>query len=119
MSVAIKWNGSLEKLSNNITKWDAKTREKIDNMAHQIAAEGRAYQIANAPWTDRTGRARRFMRGYVTKEKHRTIITFSHGQPIYYGVYLELKNGGRFAIVRPTTMKFADETMRRLRKIAE
>jgi hypothetical protein len=69
------------------------------------------YAKSNAPWTDRTGKARANLRSYVTETKNNLFrVTLSHG--VYYGIYLEYYYEGRFAIIFPTIEVYAPEIMR-------
>lgn len=63
------------------------------NLAEQNAQEMEAWAKANAPWQDRTGAARQGLHATVDG----TTITLSHGVP--YGLWLEVANGGRYAII--------------------
>ena len=63
-----------------------------------------------APWTDRTGAARRALLAEVEQDVNRVSLVLSHGVP--YGKYLELSNGGRYAIVGPTVMREGYVVMR-------
>lgn len=54
----------------------------------------------NAPWTDRTARARQSLTGYVEKELDGYKLILSHG--VDYGLWLELANEKNYAIVEPT-----------------
>jgi diacylglycerol kinase len=72
------------------------------------AAEPQAttYARANAPWTDRTGNARNGL--FATHEpepmvRHSLIIY--HTMP--YGVWLEVRWSGRYAIIGPTMFHIA------------
>lgn len=54
----------------------------------------------NASWTDRTGNARQTLHTEVEDVVNRMVrIILSHG--VDYGIYLELSNAGRYAIVNP------------------
>lgn len=65
------------------------------------AVEIEADMKENAPWEDQTGNARQTLQAfvYVVKEG---LIALVAKQVMSYGLWLELKNGGRFAIVIPT-----------------
>lgn len=71
-------------------------------------AESRAEQMlawakANAPWTDRTGAARRGLNTSVEQSAQVIAeITISHDPNLDYAIWLELANQGRFAIIAPT-----------------
>lgn len=66
------------------------------------------YMKSNAPWTDRTGNARQALHTALEyKPGVSIVIEFGHGHGIEYGIYLEFKNAGRYAIVNPTGDVFA------------
>lgn len=59
-----------------------------------------AYMKANAPWTDRTGNARGGLDGIVFKRSGSWVMNlFGRAN---YQIWLEVKNGGKFAIITPT-----------------
>lgn len=60
----------------------------------------------NAPWQDRTGMARQSLRCVVDVSPKEIVLKFSHG--VEYGVYLEHKNAGKYAILRPAIEHFKD-----------
>src|SRR5688500_10891929 len=59
------------------------------------AAEAEAWMKANAPWQDRTGAAR----AGLTATVEGNAVTLAHG--VDYGLWLEIANQGRFAIIAP------------------
>lgn len=77
----------------------------------RLAARTRRDMQATAPWTDRTGNARRSLDATVdmSRRVRRATITLTlgyHGAPtVSYGVYLEKKHGGNWAIVDPTAAR--------------
>lgn len=117
MAARIEWTEKPNGLVANIRGYSDLVTVNTERVANSIAADGKKYMQNNAPWTDRTGRARRYLRGYVTKNKTKTIINFQHSDTVPYGVYLEFENGGRYAIITPTTRIYAEETMKRLREM--
>lgn len=82
------------------------------NLAEQNAREMEAWAKANAPWQDRTGAARAGLHASVEGNS----IVLSHGVP--YGIWLEVANGGRFAIIAQAIdvfgAKYMDELQRAL-----
>jgi len=78
----------------------------LQNWAGQL--EG--YAKVHAPWTDRTGHARQGLHGGVDIRGEQLVLYLSHG--VEYGIWLELKNEGKYAIVRPTV----DAHLSRIRK---
>lgn len=73
-----------------------------------LAGEAEGYMKTNAPWNNITRNARNSLTGTVnvqsSPQKTRISLTLSHGMD--YGVWLELKNAGKFAIVRPTAVLY-------------
>jgi len=60
----------------------------------------------NAPWTDRTANARQTLWTEANEVVGQMVqIILSHG--MYYGIYLELNNAGRYAIIDPALDHFA------------
>lgn len=72
---------------------------------------------ADAPWKDRTGAARRALRATVETSGREVELALSHG--VEYGKFLELSNGGRYAIIGPTVIRLGPEIMRGLKGLAD
>lgn len=71
------------------------------------------YMRANAPWTDRTANARNGLRAVHEKEpmvEHRLILF--HTMP--YGLWLEVRWSGRYAIIGPTMFHLAPQLTERV-----
>ena len=75
-------------------------RAGITAIAQRNAPLIQNWMKANAPWTDRTGNARQTLytelQGLLTDM---VAIILAHG--VEYGIYLEMSNAGRYAIVGP------------------
>lgn len=73
-----------------------------------MSADMQAYAQANAPWTNRTGDARRTLRGYYgaygSKGGKAYYAALRHGVP--YGIWLEVRFSGRWGIVWRTLEAF-------------
>lgn len=82
--------------------------ESKADIAIRMLAEQGALQLQNSArenrkWTDRTGHARQRLTGYVGKIPEGYRITLAHG--VDYGIWLELANEKRFAII-PQTIEY-------------
>lgn len=83
-------------------KFEAIERD-IVAVAEALTDDITAYMKANAPWADRTGAARENLYSVVQHAARESVsILLSHGSLIPYGVYLEVLNAGRFAIIAPS-----------------
>jgi len=70
----------------------------------------------NAPWTDRTGNARQTLHTEVEEVVDEMVeIIMAHG--VYYGIYLELCNAGRYAIINPALDHFAPKIWQDVRRM--
>jgi hypothetical protein len=70
----------------------------------------------NAPWTDRTGNARQGLYTAVENVVNTMVeLIMSHG--VEYGIFLELKNAGHFAIVNPALDYFAPKIWQDVREL--
>lgn len=91
-------------------KWIVAPTDVFPQMAHKYtqaifhgtqrvlqeqAAEMEAWAKANAPWQDRTGAARAGLHATVEGNA----ITLAHG--VDYGLWLEIANQGKYAIIAP------------------
>jgi hypothetical protein len=102
----------------------------VNSMCVKYAAEAEQMAKADAPWEDRTGTARRLLKGVVIDGKTDTVldiegddgkggfknvgtvtvaaensIGFALAHRVEYGAYLETANDGRYAVLRPTVDK--------------
>jgi hypothetical protein len=75
------------------------------NAAVQMFADTKAQYLQgeaqeNRPWTDRTGEARKRLRGSYEKTVTGYRLVLAHG--VDYGQWLELAHEKRYAIIEPT-----------------
>jgi hypothetical protein len=94
--------------------WDAKSRNlgrklrtgprDLHNAAvivsHRMAPEVENYMKTNAPWRDRTGNARNGLAARAYEEADSVGIVLYH--QVSYGIWLEVRWGGKYAIINPT-----------------
>lgn len=102
--------------------------EDIDGLALRLvqggslreAVEGLAKEMEqwakdNHPWQNRTGDAERGLQSRVVWSGETEFAIFlGHGKDIHYGVWLEVRWGGRFAILLPTLVHFAPQMSSRI-----
>jgi len=77
-----------------------------------VATDALAYAQDNAPWEDRTGDARAGLDADVRMEGEVIVWEMSHS--VDYGLYLETRWNGKFAIIMPTLEMFAPQIGRGL-----
>lgn len=86
-------------LRGRVQRWGQKTENRMRR---------------EATWTDRTGAARRGL--FHSVEQAANTVTVRLGHTMEYGRYLELSNGGKYAIVMPTVQAMLPELEERLAK---
>ena len=103
----VAWQG-LSQLDDNVYEHVDDVLGAIHRGAEELKDQMVEYMKANAPWADRTGDAREGLQGAVVwqDDTHFTIM-LGHGENIEYGIWLEVRWGGKYAIVTPTVHHFA------------
>lgn len=82
----------------------------LRGLGQMMAQRMRSWAQANAPWTDRTGDARQRLMTRVRMEGAKLVIILFH--QMTYGIWLEVKHNGRWAIIMKTIDRFYPEVMR-------
>jgi hypothetical protein len=78
----------------------------VFSIIQRWAPEIENWMKQNAPWTDRTGNARQTLHTEIDDVVNTMVkLTLAHG--VNYGIFLELCNAGRYAIVNPALDHFA------------
>ena len=105
--------------ANNLIKGlaerEIKTRAALGLYADTVAKKMEAHAKSNKPWVDRTGRAKQSLNSSWKWVGDVARVELSHG--VYYGIYLELCNEKRYAIIKPTIDTISPQAIRGLNKI--
>lgn len=115
--VALSWpGGTTKELQSNIGAVDVRMQRVIGGLFLYAEGEGTDYMKENAPWTDRTGNARAGLHAYVPPSggEDNDIFELIFAHSMYYGVFLELANSGRYSIIAQTVQHFGDLLMQRI-----
>lgn len=93
---------------------------KVDSYVHAVVSYSAdrcvGFMKENARWTDRTGAARAGLRAepeWVPQKLHAIHLFHS----VLYGIWLEIRFAGRYAIILPTIQVQGPATMRLLEKL--
>lgn len=101
-------NSMLEGIALAEVEVPAHLEEEVLN----VAIEALAYAQDNAPWEDQTGDARAELDVDVSRDGDVIVWEMFHG--VDYGLYLETRWNGKFAIIMPTLEMFAPQIGRGL-----
>lgn len=100
MPYVVDWDWGVTTLFDGIENFESKTRERIEEVCLEWAVKAVEYMKANAPWQDQTGYARDGLDTRVETKDGTIEIDLFHG--VDYGIWLEIRWGGTYAIILPT-----------------
>lgn len=83
--------------------------------AGRTAPMAESWMRSNAPWTDQTTNARSGLRATPRISSKQVAVVLSHSVP--YGIWLEVRWGGRYAIIEPALREFAPRMMQMVAKL--
>ena len=92
-----------------LTEFGTKTNAALRIYAETAAKDFESYAKSHRPWTDRTGRARQGLTGYVTSNGTGWRVNIAH--TVDYGIWLEYAREKKYAILEPTVRLKADEVL--------
>lgn len=95
----------------NVATLQPKIRRAIRAAMDYHATRAVAYARANAPWTDRTSNARNGLFSTVGYARGNNVFVMVIGHSVPYGIWLEVRFAGRFAIIRPTVDHVGPQVM--------
>jgi len=84
----------------------------IGEALDQAAADIEEYMKANAPWEDQTGEAREGLGAEASNSGFFHTIELFHS--VDYGIWLEVKWSGQYAIIVPTMERMGPQVMANL-----
>lgn len=105
----------VDTLSEGLAKFQFKTANRMGEIAGDFAEELLEYARANAPWGDRTGDARAGLDYEVSLRNESLEVSLFH--TVDYGIWLEIRWGGRYAIIIPTVEQKGSELLDRMNNI--
>lgn len=103
------WQG-LEDCDQGIVDLTERAFANLERGALALAEEMVNYAKENRPWTDRTEKARLGLQAQVFwQDREHFTIFLGHGPDVEYGIWLEVRWGGRYAILVPTLEYFRQQ----------
>lgn len=93
----------------NMARFVFKANVAIAAAAKEVARQAQEYMQANAPWEDRTGDARAGLKAEAVHHGFRQEIYLYH--TVDYGIWLEVRWDGQYAIILPTLEHFSGRNL--------
>lgn len=116
MASSLTFSG-LDKLISNTQLLEVKFDAALHAYANTASKKVEAYAKQNRPWTDRTDNARNGLNARAEKYGRNYRIALAHG--VYYGIYLELARGKKYAIIDPTIKAMSPEVFKGLQGLLD
>ena len=117
-SRSLSWNAaSVAGLLREVEQLDPRVDAAIGVVIERQKDMAVAYMKSNAPWTDRTTNARNGLGGIVFKQGKRWVMNL-FGR-VNYQIWLEVKNGGKYAIITPTVQAWGPRVMSNMTGLIE
>lgn len=105
------------KLIQGLESYEARAMLAVEMYGRTAAVRLEGYAKKDAPWTDRTGAARNRLTGSTERQVTGVRVMLSHG--VDYGMWLELANEKRYAIVAPTINLRSPEIFKGLERLLD
>ena len=106
-----EWKGDL---FGNVNTFGTKTKARMVAVAKFSAPQIQSDMRQNAAWQDRTGNARNGLFAKPQVSTNAVAIVLYHSVP--YGIWLELRWSGKYAIITPSLAKWGPRVMALLAK---
>ena len=115
MAAGMRWDGTKE-FEQGFERYMKRVHFAIQQVATYWAVVFESYAKEKAPWTDRTSNARQSLHAW-TEDLSQDVVRLwlSHGMD--YGLYLETKYAGQYAIIWPTIEQHLEAIRQMLQEI--
>jgi hypothetical protein len=99
MSKKVRWEG-VGAMQKRMDAYERRMKEAVVRLARRWAPELENYAKRNHPWQNQTGNAGQGLHAWLDIMTDVIRLYLSHG--VAYGLALETKYGGKYAIIWPT-----------------
>lgn len=106
---------TFDTLTPGLKRFPIELQTRLKVLAEYFADRAESYAKEKAPWKDQTGLARQTLHAESNVSPVQMEIILAHGMP--YGIWLEVRWGGRYAIILPTIESVGPEVMAGLRAL--
>ena len=101
MAAKITMTG-IDQLAKSIEAHDRKVKRIIAGQFLYAKNDAEAFARQNAPWTDQTGNARSGLHADVNVIDYGKAFELIVAHSVPYGIWLEVRFSGKYAIIQPT-----------------
>lgn len=100
-------------LRKNVRSMSGQINRQVGALMQYESAYAVGWLKQNAPWTDRTSAARTGLTAtaFSAGKTHEILMAYS----VYYGIWLEVANSGRYAVITPALRIVGNKVMNDMR----
>lgn len=114
--VSMTWKGDRD-LQINLKSMDSRIAHVITGEFERLKYDAVTYMKLNAPWKDHTGNARSGLFGLTNYGPNYFELLLAHS--VFYGIFLETRFNGKYAIINPTVKVMGELLMQRMNHAME
>ncbi len=99
--ISVGWDAAKNPitLAKKVEKFDPRFKTVVAGMVSYHESVATTYMKDSAPWTDRTGNARSGLNAKANITEDYAELVLAHS--VYYGIFLEVCNSGKYAVIGP------------------
>jgi hypothetical protein len=106
-----------DEINRNLENWMSTKLLQMRALGEYYAKKVEAEAKVDAPWTDRTGHARQGLFGEAVMENTELKVRLAHSMD--YGMWLEVCNDGKYAILESTIKKNAPQFIKSAKELMQ
>lgn len=114
-STGIVWRSSPADMAKRVETYKRNLLAAVFRLAQEWAKQMADEMRATHPWINQTGEAERKLFGRAFRLVAGAVIAIGHG--VDYGIYLERRWSGRYAVVMPTIQRNQAQIMKNLQAL--
>lgn len=103
----VQWEGLVE-LESRMLEYGQELQQRRRDIINQLAGDMENWAQEHAPWQDQTGDARSGLHSWAQHDEGAMVSSAYIAHGVDYGLSLETMQGGRFQIILPTILHFAE-----------
>ncbi|AVD99631.1 hypothetical protein HWB51_gp013 [Mycobacterium phage Cuke] len=113
--VQMTWT-NVKNLEKEISTFDERMKMDITGIFLRNKPLAEKYMRENAPWQDQTTNARNGLHAEVESDFD-TFWELLCAHSVFYGIYLETRFSGKYAIIMPTVIHFGNQMIQQMSRI--
>ena len=105
-----------DEMIRRVEEYERRVLSAVTQVGQYFEAVFESYAKENAAWQDQTGNARQTLHAFIEELSGETVrLYLSHG--VEYGIHLETRFAGRYAIIWPTIQRHLEAIRQMLQGI--